>query len=201
MQQQPLFAPTKGWEHLKLVDASVRFQHDFISSPVVADGYYRALRDLTEWRQDKISFMGRTSPLPRLHEWYGEKPYCWSGIVMPAKPMNFVVEQLHKAVEKETGATFNGVLLNYYRDGDDTVGWHADDEPELGPTPTIASVSLGATRDFCMKHNGGKQKITFPLTHGSLLVMSGETQKNWQHALPRRRGAGPRINLTFRKLR
>jgi alkylated DNA repair dioxygenase AlkB len=200
MQQQSLFAPTKGWEHLKLIDASVRIQHDFMSSEV-AFGYYKAVRDITEWRRDKIVFMGRASLIPRFHEWLGSKPYRWSGITMPAKPMNYVVEQIHKAVEKATGASFNGVLLNYYRDGDDMVGWHADDEPELGPEPTIASLSLGTTRDFCMRHNGGKQKMTIPLAHGSLLEMSGETQKHWQHSLPKRRGAGPRINLTFRELK
>jgi alkylated DNA repair dioxygenase AlkB len=93
------------------------------------------------------------------------------------------------------------VLLNYYRDGNDTVGWHADDEPGLGLSPFIASLSVGAERDFQLRFNNDKTvKITMLLTHGSLLVMGGETQGNWQHAIPRRkRIKEPRVNLTFRE--
>ena len=111
------------------------------------------------------------------------------------------LEEVRDGVQRTTGRKFNSVLLNYYRDGNDTVGWHADDEPGLGLTPFIASLSLGAERDFVLRRNDDpKAKVTIALTHGSLLVMAGETQGNWQHAIPRRkRVSEPRVNLTFRE--
>ena len=105
-------------------------------------------------------------------------------------------------VEAETNHQFNSVLINYYRDGQDSTGWHADDEPELGKDPVIASISLGATRDFQLRHNRDKnQKISIALQHGSLLLMQGTTQSCWQHQIPKRVQAEPRINLTFRTIK
>ena len=109
--------------------------------------------------------------------------------------------EVRTQVERHTNTTFNSVLANLYRDGNDVVGWHADDEPELGPDPVIASVSLGAERDFVLRHNRRDDvpNVTITLPRGSLLVMSDGTQKNWQHTLPRRKRIDtPRLNLTFR---
>jgi alkylated DNA repair dioxygenase AlkB len=105
-------------------------------------------------------------------------------------------------VRELSGAEFNAVLLNLYRDGRDGMGWHADDEPELGRNPVIASVSLGATRRFCLRHRRRRDlKLDLPLPHGSLLLMAGATQHHWLHALPKtQRPVGERINLTFRRV-
>lgn len=195
--QQSLFAPTKGWEQFQLRDASVRIQRDFMT-PQVARDYFQLLLDGTPWRQDKISMHGKTHNLPRLHCWYGDREYSWSGVRMKPVQWSRAMSELRILVAGATGAKLNSALANLYRNGDDTVGWHADDEPGVGET--IASVSLGETRDFCMRRKDGKQKITIPLTSGSLLVMSGRTQELWEHSLPRRASTGARINVTFRQM-
>ena len=120
---------------------------------------------------------------------------------MKALPWTKALVAIKTQVEQATGYQFNACLANLYRDGNDTVGWHSDDEPELGEQPVIASVSLGAERDFQLKHKSLSEKLTIPLKSGSLLTMSGETQNAWQHCLPRtKRVKSPRINLTFRRV-
>jgi alkylated DNA repair dioxygenase AlkB len=195
--QQSLFAPTKGWEQFQLLDASVRIQRDFMTSQVARD-YFSALLEETSFYQDKISMYGKTHLVPRMHRWFGDTEYSWSGVRMKPTPWTQTLRELRILAAGATGTPFNSALVNYYRNGDDTVGWHADDEPGIGAT--IASLSLGETRDFCMRHKGGKQKVTIPLNAGSLLVMSGRTQETWEHSLPRRRDVGPRINVTFRQM-
>jgi alkylated DNA repair dioxygenase AlkB len=195
--QQSLFAPTKGWEQFQLLDASVRIQRDFLTQSE-AQEYFTLLLSEVPWKQDTITMGHRTSPLPRLHRWYGDVGYEWSGVKMEPTPWSRVMSELRIRVAAATGARLNSALANLYRDGDDTVGWHSDDEPGVGET--IASLSLGETRDFCMRHKGGKQKVTIPLTSGSLLVMSGRTQETWEHSLPRRKYAAGRINVTFRQM-
>ena len=156
----------------------------------------------TPWRQDQIHMFDRTYDVPRLQQWYGDtqKAYTWSGIRMEPLPWNQELLEIRDAIQKATNHEFNSVLLNYYRDGNDTVGWHSDNETELGEAPVIASLSLGVSRDFVLRRVIGKPlKIKIPLTNGSLLVMSGQTQANWQHTIPRRKKIDkPRVNLTFR---
>ena len=155
-----------------------------------------------KWKQESIRFYGKIHPLPRLTSWYGEpgKSYSYSGINSdPNSWTDNRLLEIKAKIEKVAKTSFNSVLLNLYRDGFDHLSWHADDEPELGKNPIIASVNFGAERDFCLKLNKGDIKFTIPLEHGSLLIMGGELQHFWQHSVPKRKKIGNlRINLTFR---
>ena len=158
------------------------------------------------WEQRAIRMFGRELPQPRLTAWHGDPAarYTYSGLTWEPRPWTSALLDLRQRVAAATGARFNSVLLNYYRDGRDSMGWHADDEPELGPSPVIASLSLGATRRFRLRPIGPKagalaQPLGLDLPNGSLLLMRGPTQHCWQHALPKTaRPTGPRLNLTFR---
>ena len=158
------------------------------------------------WEQRAIRMFGRELPQPRLTAWHGDPAarYTYSGLTWEPRPWTPALLDLRQRVAAATGARFNSVLLNYYRDGRDSMGWHADDEPELGPSPVIASLSLGATRRFRLRPIGPKagalaQPLGLDLPNGSLLLMRGPTQHCWQHALPKTaRPTGPRLNLTFR---
>ena len=170
----------------------------------LARGFARAvpiddLRGAIPWEQRSISMFGRTIPQPRLTAWMGSAAYTYSRQRHEPAPLPFGVWRLRQCVEREAGATFNSVLANLYRDGRDSVAWHADDEPELGDDPVIASLSFGATRDFHVRHNLSRQRWTIPLAHGDLLVMLPGVQRAYQHAIPKARDpVGVRINLTFR---
>lgn len=161
---------------------------------------FAALHDEVPWRQERIVIAGRRIPQPRLTAWFGDAPYTYSGLTMAVHPWSPRLAELKATVEDATGARFNGLLANLYRDERDTVGFHADAEPELGENPVIASASLGATRRFVLKHRkSAVPAIEMSLVGGSLLVMAGTTQHFWRHALPRQTApAAPRINLTFR---
>ena len=155
------------------------------------------------WEQRAIRMFGQQLPQPRLTAWYGdpEARYTYSGLTWEPRPWTPPLLALRHRIEAATQAQFNSVLLNLYRDGRDSMGWHADDEPELGPAPIIASLSLGATRRFRLRPHGGRAQAPFglDLPAGSLLLMGGSTQQHWQHALPKTsRPVGPRLNLTFR---
>src|SRR5262249_13523909 len=138
--------------------------------------------------------------------WYGDRgaSYVYSGLRNEPQPWTPALSELRAGVEASAAHTFNSVLLNYYRDGNDSMGWHRDNEPELGPRPLIASVTLGATRRFRFREvrpavAGNRKTHEIELTHGSLLVMRGETQSAWEHGIPKVRDlTDPRINLTFR---
>jgi alkylated DNA repair dioxygenase AlkB len=162
------------------------------------------LRREIDWQQEEILLFGRRLPVPRRVAWHGDTgaSYTYSGTRHDPLPWTPVLERVRSRVTGLTGAHFNAVLLNLYRDGRDGMGWHADDEPELGRDPVIASVSLGATRRFCLRHRRRKdQRLDLSLTHGSLLLMSGATQHHWVHALPKTAvPVGERINLTFRRV-
>lgn len=136
--------------------------------------------------------------------WIGDSGACYrySGVRHEPVPWPEVLQPLRDRLIRETGIRFNSVLANLYRNGHDCMGWHSDDEPELGKQPVIASLSLGATRRFVFKHRREPaRKLALELPHGSLLVMHGDTQATWRHALPRtRKPVGPRINLTFRRI-
>lgn len=164
----------------------------------------RALTQLigeVEWRQDTMGTPAGRVPLPRLTAWQGEPDavYVYSGIRNVPQPWTPTVAELKEAAESVCGVHFNSVLLNRYRNGTDSMGWHADREPELGAMPVIASVSLGVARTFDLRHNKTGVVQSFLLKGGSLLVMKGNTQAQWRHRVPKEpRVTGERINLTFR---
>lgn len=156
------------------------------------------------WKQDNIKLYGKTMPLPRLTAWYGDsgKSYSYAGISSEPNEWNKGLLYLKQETERCAGIEFNSVLLNWYRDGEDYLNWHADDEKELGVNPVIGSVNFGETRDFLLRRNSDpSQKIAVPLKHGTLLVMRGELQHFWQHSVPKRKRVnGSRFNLTFRRI-
>ncbi|MEO1089628.1 MAG: alpha-ketoglutarate-dependent dioxygenase AlkB [Pseudomonadota bacterium] len=166
------------------------------------DDVFARLASTVVWRQETASIMGRAVPLPRLTAWYGESAYQYSGISNAPQPWLPDLAAVRHVVEALSGVTFNCVLLNFYRDGRDSVAWHRDAEPALGPDPVIASVSLGATRRFAFRHRHRKDaRIALELASGSCLVMGNGCQRNWLHTLPKtRRPVGPRINLTYRRI-
>lgn len=176
----------------------VRWIPGFHPDPAATD----ALRTGLAWRQESIRLFGRDTPMPRLTAWYGDPgaAYTYSGLRNEPLLWTPLLEALRDRLQDALDRPLNSVLANLYRDGRDHMGWHADDEPELGPTPTIASLSFGATRTFRMKHRAEPGRtVSIELTHGGLLVMDGRSQAEWLHAVPKRlRVTEPRINLTFR---
>jgi alkylated DNA repair dioxygenase AlkB len=185
---------------IHLPGATVDFQPDWLGAGEAWD-LFEALRAALPWERHRITVYGRTFDAPRLSCWIGdaEATYVYSGTRFVPHPWPPMLAALRDRLDDELGATFNSVLANLYRDGGDRLGFHRDNEPELGARPLIASVSLGATRRFRFK--GREASIGLDLTHGSLLVMSGDTQRNYQHAVPpTARAVGPRINLTFRRV-
>lgn len=163
------------------------------------DRWMVALIDAIAWEQPTVTVFGRQHPTPRLTAWYGEAEYRYSGIAhQPARfpaPLDAIRDRLAEAV----GVRFNSCLANLYRDGRDSMGAHADDEPELGPEPTIASVSLGHRRRFVMTHVASGERFVWSLGGGDLLVMSGESQADYRHSVPKTSArVGMRLNLTFR---
>jgi alkylated DNA repair dioxygenase AlkB len=170
-------------------------------STKASDDLFIYLEQKIEWEQQWITIRGEKRPIPRKTAWYGtpEAKYTYSGIENEPKPMTPILDKIREILEKHTHCQFNSVLLNYYRSGRDSIYWHSDDEPELGKNPTIASISLGATRTFHLRHKITKELIQIPLTHGTLLIMAGEIQHKWEHSIPKEPTIRkPRINLTFR---
>jgi alkylated DNA repair dioxygenase AlkB len=169
-----------------------------------ANKVFKELREQIEWEQYHIQIFGKRMPQPRLTAWYGETnaAYSYSGIQLIPKAFTPCLLKIKAIVEEASEQKFNSVLLNLYRNQNDSMGWHSDDEKELGENPVIASLSLGETRVFQVRHKTQKAlKGKLELTHGSLLIMKGNMQSNWQHAIPKsRKECGPRINLTFRKI-
>jgi alkylated DNA repair dioxygenase AlkB len=168
-----------------------------------ADRLVAALREGIAWRAETALVMGRRIALPRLTAWYGEAAYTYSGIRNAPAPWIPELLTLKAIAERCAGTDFNSVLCNLYRDGRDSVSWHADDEPAMGERPVIASISLGAVRRFQLRHKACRQlTVVLDLPHGSCLVMAGATQRHWLHQLPKTaRPVGPRVNLTFRNCR
>ena len=154
------------------------------------------------WQHDQIRLFGKQVYVPRYSSWHGDagKTYTYSGLTQAAKAWNEGLLNIKEKIEGLAGVRFNSVLLNWYRDGQDSMGWHADDEKELGKNPVIGSVNFGATRRFVIRRiDDKKEKVEFPLQHGTLLIMKGAMQHHWQHAVPKERKVkGDRINLTFR---
>lgn len=154
------------------------------------------------WKQDKMKIYGKEVNFPRLTAWYGESDevYVYSGVVNVPVKFSPLLGDIKQAAEQQCGYRFNTALLNYYRDGNDSMGWHSDDETELGGSPVIASVSFGASRIFQFKHKRHKNaKVSIALNNGDLLIMKGQTQHHWLHQVPKTSKAqGARINITFR---
>jgi len=169
-----------------------------------ADAVFAALQADVAWEVHHLRIYGRDVAAPRLSCWIGDPgaTYAYSGTRFVPRPWPPLLQALRERLADVLDASFNSVLANLYRNGRDAMGWHSDDEPELGPEPVIASLSLGATRRFVFKSRGApSHRLAMELPHGSLLVMRGATQRRYSHALPRMGGAtGPRINLTFRRI-
>ena len=168
-----------------------------------SDRLFDELLENINWRQDRIKIFGKQIELPRLTAWYGDKgkSYKYSGIIMNPNPWIPPLLSIKQRIEPVAELSFNSVLANLYRDGKDYVSWHSDNEPELGKNPTIASVSLGDTRRFLLRHKSNKdlETVEIALTHGSLLIMQGSTQHFWKHQVPKTaKSKTERINLTFR---
>jgi alkylated DNA repair dioxygenase AlkB len=195
----------KKFEVLSLEDGEILFMKNFFDLSE-AQNLFEILQKTINWRQEHIKMYGKTHLVPRKTAWYGEDGlnYSYSRIICyPEKwtdELNFIKSEIEKLIPSEK---FTSVLLNLYNDGNDKMGWHADDEKELGINPTIASVSFGATRRFDIKHKEipGMQ-YQFELTSGSLLIMRGALQHHWIHQIPaQKKVTKPRINLTFRTIK
>ena len=155
----------------------------------------------TAWREETVIVYGKRHLQPRLSAWHGDKAYRYSGLSLAPLPFTPLLDAIRHAAETATGRRYNSVLLNYYRDGRDSMGMHSDNEPELGPEPAIASVSFGAARAFILRHKLTKETMKLPLTDGSLLFMAGPMQANWMHGINKTaKPLGPRVNLTFRNI-
>src|SRR6056297_75905 len=177
--------------------------HDFIEASL-ADELFANLISEPFWQTRSITMFGRRIIQPRKIAFQGDPgvSYAYSGDEYRAEPWHRDVAALRNEIESKAGCRLNCVLLNLYRDGRDSMGWHSDDEAELGSCPTIASVSLGAVRRFVLRRKADKQKkLQIEPASGSLMIMRGDLQHYWQHALPKTaRAVGPRINLTFREI-
>ncbi|MDP2160523.1 MAG: alpha-ketoglutarate-dependent dioxygenase AlkB [Flavobacterium sp.] len=184
-----------------LPDAEIEYYPDFFSREKASE-LFAKLKTEIPWQQDKITVFGQTHLQPRLTALFGNdgKTYSYSNIIMQPHKWNSLLVFIKNEIEEICSENFTTVLLNLYRDGKDSNGWHADNEKELGKNPVIASVSFGAERAFHLQHNSikeAKQKII--LEHGSLLLMKGTTQHFWKHQIPKtKKPIGERINLTFR---
>lgn len=179
-------------------DGEIDLFEDAVDSP---DTRLVQLIEGLAWAQQQIVVFNRLHNEPRLSAWYGDPncSYTYSGITLIPKPWVEPLLTIKKACEELSGAIFNSVLANLYRDGNDSMGWHADNEPELGPNPTIASVSFGAERRFDLRHRISNEKVQIVLPHGSILVISGETQSHWMHSIAKtKKVRKPRVNLTYR---
>lgn len=185
-------------------EGEVNYLPSFFSK-AESDHFFRLLIMEIAWKQEPIKIFGKTVMQPRLTAWYGDpgKTYSYSGITMKALDWTQSLLIIKQRIETVAPAVFNSALLNQYRNNLDSMGWHRDNEKELGPDPVIGSVSFGASRIFQFRHYLDKKvMISRELTHGSLLLMHGQTQHSWEHRVAKQgKEAGARINLTFRVIR
>jgi len=197
-----LFAVGARLEPIPMRDADVSYLDHMELAQTDTQVLQRLIAEVP-WRSEEVVMWGRRALQPRLTAWYGDAgaSYAYSGIQLHPLPWTPILLDIKARIEETVGSTFNSVLLNYYRDNRDSIGFHSDDEPELGERPVIASLSLGEERMFILKHK--RLKLVSPvhlrLASGSLLLMKGDTQRCWRHGiLKQSRSCGPRINLTFR---
>ncbi len=176
------------------------FPHFF--TKMECEVYFKELLNGIAWKQEPIKIFGKEVMQPRLTAWYGnsDKPYTYSGITMQPLPWTPALLAIKEKTEPVAKVKFTSALLNLYRDGKDSMGWHRDNENELGKSPVIGSVSFGAGRIFKLRNYSNKKDIlTTELTDGSFLLMQSETQHYWEHQIPKTgKEVGPRINITFR---
>lgn len=169
-----------------------------------ADGYLEQFTNTIQWKQESMNMYGKQVKFPRLTSWYGDgdKPYSFSGITLNPHPWTTELLEIKRLIEPLCEVQFNSVLLNLYRDGNDSISWHTDAEKELGMNPLIASVNFGAERKFQIRHNKTQETHDILIKHGSLLIMRGELQHHWKHQVPKQKGiTKPRVNLTFRVIK
>jgi alkylated DNA repair dioxygenase AlkB len=189
---------------LQLPDAELELDAQWLDA-ATADSWLAELTAQVPWQQPQVQIYGRQLPVPRLLAWYGdaEASYRYSGLTHQPLPWTPLLASIREQVVQAVGQPLNAVLLNYYRDGQDSMGWHSDDEAELGTNPLIASLNLGGTRRFDLRRKGQNRiEHSLALQHGSLLVMRGPTQHHWQHQVAKtRRACAPRLNLTFRLIK
>ncbi|MCS0609881.1 alpha-ketoglutarate-dependent dioxygenase AlkB [Massilia solisilvae] len=193
-----LFASSTTLTPIPVADGELAFLPQ-LPLPWPNDQILRRLVEETAWRAETVVVYGKRHLQPRLTAWHGDAAYTYSGLRLEPLPFTPLLQAIRGAVEEATGHHFNSVLLNYYRNGRDSMGMHSDDEPELGPRPVIASVSFGQARTFVLRHKRTKQTVKLDLTDGSLLLMAGVLQHNWLHGINKSaRPLGARVNLTFR---
>ncbi|WP_165313518.1 alpha-ketoglutarate-dependent dioxygenase AlkB family protein [Vibrio ziniensis] len=183
---------------VELPNARLFYAPNFLSKDH-ADQTFHILKKEINWQQEKIRMFGKQVLQPRLQAWHGDKPYTYSGLAMQPLPWTSTLFDLKSRAEAIAKHSFNSVLANLYRNGQDSMGWHQDNEIELGINPVIASITLGESRRFVLRHLITKERYQLELAHGSLFIMAGETQHYWQHSIPKTaRHKDERINLTFR---
>jgi len=204
MSQLNLFEePQEENKIVQILNGEYLYIPDFFALPK-ANEYLKTFKETIHWKQESMNMYGKEVMFPRLTAWYGEndKPYSFSGITLKPHPWTDELNQIKRDIEPICNVQFNSVLLNRYRDGNDSISWHTDAEKELGKNPIIASVNFGAERTFQLRHIHTKERIDFELKHGSLLVMLGELQHFWQHQVPKVKNLRKeRINLTFRVIK
>ncbi|MBA5604906.1 alpha-ketoglutarate-dependent dioxygenase AlkB [Duganella sp. FT3S] len=195
-----LFDATSSLMPIPIEDGELAFQQR-LALPWPPEQVLARLIADTDWRAESITLWGKTHPQPRLTAWHGAARYRYSGMTLEPQPFTALQLAIKAAVEQATGRRYNSVLLNYYRDERDSMGFHSDDEPELGPEPAIASVSFGAPRTFILKHKRLPRTVKLALGDGSLLLMAGTLQRHWRHGINKQgTPCGPRVNLTFRSI-
>ncbi|KGO85921.1 2OG-Fe(II) oxygenase [Flavobacterium rivuli WB 3.3-2 = DSM 21788] len=186
-------------KYIDLPDMELMHYDGFIDREQ-ADEYYIALLNNTPWCEYQMPMYDKIVTAPRMVAWYGTQDEAGE----KALPWTPELSELRLKVEKETGLLFNAVLLNLYRNGNDSVAWHSDKEHRIGSNPNIASITFGQTRPFKFRHKTNKEiaQVEIPLHHGSLLLMSGTTNTFWEHHIPKSaKEMLPRINLTFRQVK
>jgi alkylated DNA repair dioxygenase AlkB len=193
--------PAIQGELLPMRDAEVVLYRDFFGQ-AEADTFFTRLTAEVNWQPQEVKIFGKFVPVPRLVSWYGDPgtDYSYTGITVHPQPWIAPLTEIKARLDTCAGVTFNSVLCNLYRDGKDSIGWHSDDEYELGTNPVVGSVSFGAPRVFHFRHKQDKSLRTkVELSHGSFLLMRGPTQHCWSHQLPKTaKQVSPRINLTYR---
>ncbi|NIG52308.1 alpha-ketoglutarate-dependent dioxygenase AlkB [Chitinophaga sp. Cy-1792] len=193
-------AENTGKEIILIADELIYYPQFF--SIADSNRYWQILLDTINWKQASMMMYGREVLFPRLMAWYGDAAtsYGFSGNTFTPNPWTDTLLEIKERIRQVSESPFNSVLLNYYRNGNDSMGWHADDEPELGQNPVIASINFGATRRFLLrqtKNHSVKHEIA--MQHGSLLLMKGTLQHHWEHQVPKTaKPVEGRINLTFR---
>ena len=201
--QGSFFDDRDAANEISLLNGELAYFPQFFST-AESDNFMQILKGTISWKQESMKMYGKQVLFPRLMAWHGDAAtsYGFSGNTFTPEPWTPELSQIRDRITPASGTSFNSVLLNFYRNGSDSMGWHADDEPELGAQPVIASVNFGATRRFQLRYKSDHhRKYELPLQHGSLLIMKGPLQEYWEHQVPKTSAISTgRINLTFRSI-